>query len=178
MGNIIDTVAEHLPEIAEHRTKPPDAAVAGVEDMVSHAMFEYYTRLYNDNPEWKKTQYVTNVAEKFGVTVAEIENKYRQYRWFSRAKKAIFDGAHSGMLSTPATDALDQMLCNTNLIATLGTRFVTDFLKEANPALMTPKDVHKIGMLVVECVRVANEVRGVGSGNQAQGQTINLVINE
>jgi hypothetical protein len=70
------------------------------------------------------------------------------------------------------------MLCNTSLIATLGTRFVTDYLKEVNPALMTPKDVYKIGMLVVECVRIQHEVMGGTTDGQKQGQVINLVIND
>lgn len=178
MGDIIDTVTERFPELRNQRFQPIDASAADVEDLVSHTMFEYYTRLYNDNPEWLRMQYITNVAEKFGISPEEVEHKYKIFRWYGRAKKIIFDSKNGSMLPAEAGNALDQMLTNTSLIATLGTRFVTDFLKEANPALMTPKDVYKIGMLVVECVRVTNEIRGIGTNTQNQGQTINLVINE
>jgi hypothetical protein len=175
--DIIDVTKDHLPAIAEHRRKPQDAEAADKEDMVSHAMFEYYTRLYADNPEWYRTQYLTNVAAKFGKSQEEVESLYTRFRWFSRAKKVIFENKNLSALPKDATEALEQMLVNTNLIASLGTRFVTDFLTTANPSLMTPKDVYKIGMLVVECIRVSNEVKG-GTPGQAQGQVINLVINE
>lgn len=178
MRDLIDTVQDHLPAIAEARTKPKDAEVIDIEDMVSHSMFEYYTKIYHEYPDWNRAQYVQNVADKFGVPTADIDAKYQKYRWFSRAKKAILEGKSGTMLPKDATEALDQMLINTNLIATLGTRFITDYLKEANPLLMTPKDVHKIGMLVVECVRITNEVKGGAAPGQAQGQVINFVINE
>jgi len=69
------------------------------------------------------------------------------------------------------------MIANTSLIAKIGTKLISEYFTNAKSHLLTPRDVFKLGMLVVECTRTASECTGGGKNNQLQGQMVKLVIN-
>lgn len=178
MTDLIETMEPHLPAIGEHvRRKPEAVETENVEDMAQHAMFESYAGLYVQKPEATREELIRQVAERYNKSPEEINRLYVKFRWFGRARRLLLQETDS---SIPAvySNAIDEMLANAGLISKLGTRLVADYLVNVNPAQLTAKDVHKLGMLVVECIRVTHEVNGGGKTQQQQGQVINLVINE
>jgi hypothetical protein len=180
MNDLIDITQPHLENIAEHRfnkKRRPPTDMKAVEDIVQYAMFEYYTRLSADNPEMNKTELLKNVAGKFNKQLYKIESLYKRFNWATRAKKLLFEQGPSS-IPKEYTDTMDEMLANTSLIAKLGTKLIAEYLVHAKHTLLTPKDVFKLGMLVVECTRTASECTGGGKNNQLQGQMVKLVINE
>lgn len=180
MKDLIDITKPHLNDIAEYKNrkrKPKNAEVAENEDIVKHTMYEYYAKLYAQYPDLSRQQHIVQVADRFNKTVDEIENLYVRFRWFARARQDYKTKDTSG-IPKESSDIMTEMISNAGLISKLGTRLVSDFMTNANPDLLTAKDIFKLGMLVVECIRVTNELRGGSSAGQLQGQVINLVINE
>jgi len=180
MTDLIDITRPHLENIAEHtnrKRKPPDAEVESVEDIVQYAMFEYFARAYANNPVLSRQALLTDVSKKFNQPIFQIERLHKRFRWDSRAKKLLIEGGPSS-IPTEHNDILDEMIANTSLIAKLGTKLISEYLTNAKSNLLTPRDVFKLGMLVVECARTASECIGGGKNNQLQGQMVKLVINE
>jgi len=178
MPDLISGMEEHLPTIGEHlRRKPEAVEIENVEDMVQHAMFETYAGLYKEYPESTREELIGKVARKYNKSPEEITKTYVKFRWFGRARKYLLQEEDSNI---PAvySNAIDEMLASAGLISKLGTRLIADYLVNVNPASLTAKDAHKLGMLVVECIRVTNEVNGGGKSAQQQGTVVNLLIGD
>lgn len=180
MGNLLEIVEPHMEDIAESRTirkRKPVTDIGTTEDIVQYAMFEYYSKLYASSPEMNKTELLKTVSDKFNKQIFLVESLYKKFNWQTRAKKLLFEHGPSN-IPQEYTEVMDEMIANTSLIAKLGTRLISDYLIHAKSNLLTPKDVFKLGMLVVECARTASECTGGGKNNQLQGQMVKLVINE
>jgi hypothetical protein len=175
MKDLIDIVKPGLTELAEKR-KPADVEVELKETVVEKAYFDFYVKLYKAHPEYSKQQYILGVAEQFNKSPQLINDLYTKFRWYTRAKKEVLKSEY---MPPETGSAVNELLSDAFLISKMGTRLITDYIVNANPQLMQAKDIFKLGMLVVECIRVTNEVNiGTGQSGQAQGQVINLVINE
>lgn len=178
MTDLIEVMEEHLPTVGEHlRRKPEVVEIENVEDMAQHAMFETYAGMYKEGPESTREELIGKVAAKFNRSPEEITKLYIKFRWFSRARRYLLQEEDSSIPAVFST-AIDEMLSNACLISKLGTRLIADYLVNVNPATLTAKDTHKLGMLVIECIRVTNEVNGGGKSMQQQGNIVNLMIGD
>jgi hypothetical protein len=185
MKDLIDTTRDKLEDLAEYRTGKPgkpkrlpiDAETASVEDIVSYAMFEYYARLYASNQELTREQLCLNVAENFKKDPGYVSNMYEKNRWYTRARKLLFDNDKSN-LPTECNTILDKMIGDAATISSLGTRLISDYLVNAKYSMLTPRDIFKLGMLVVECSRLAGELNGTGKTGIQNANMVKLVINE
>lgn len=175
-NNIMEDKIEKL-KPGRPKKLPSNAEVASVEDIISYAMFEYYARLYTSNKGMTRDQLLNNVATNFHKTPGFVYNLYQKNRWYMRAKKLQFDRDITNLPGEFNT-ILDKMVSDAAIISSLGTRLISDYLLNVQYDILTPRDVFKLGMLVVECSRLANEIEG-GTGNGTQNANIvKLVINE
>lgn len=178
----IDQIENNLPVVVSPvKRKPTLERLADKEDVFQHSMFEYYTKVYSENPGMKGHRHYEIVADHFKKDISEIVFTAKKFAWLVRARKLFIGmkakGESANALPTEATDIIKDIVSNSHTIAKLGTKLISEYLVSVDTKLLKPHDVFKLGMLVVECVRVTHEVLG-GTSGQSQGQTIQLVINE
>ena len=178
-----DVIKENLPAIVDNKKRKPNLErLASREDIFQHSMFEYYFKVYSENPGMKGHHYYKMVSDHFNKDIVYIVEIAKKFSWLARARKASITMRMSQKdpsgLAMEATDMIKDMVANAHLIAKLGTDLISRYLINVNPKVLHPRDIFKLGMLVVECVRVTNEVTGGSTTGQSQGQTIQLVINE